>query len=137
MSKRILIGILLGSVCFYFLFLIGVLPLVCLNIKDFEHMLGWLLGWWAFISLLASFSSGFVSAWFSKKKEIIVSFVSFFISYTPWVYFQFKESSEAFLFYKRARINIIAPYIVLILIAILGGFVAKKLREKQEKDPVN
>lgn len=134
MDKKLLTAILFGIICFYFLFFIGVLPIICLDIKSFGHILGWLLAWWAFISLLASFTSGFVSAWFAKKKEILVSFISFFISYTPWVYFQFNESRETFWIYKRTKINIIAPYIILILVAVLGGFVAKKIRQKQEKD---
>jgi len=129
MSKRILIGIFLGVICFYFLFSLGVTILGYPETKGFNYI----LGWGASIFLFSTFTSGFVSAWFAKKKEILVSFVSFFISYTPWVYFQFKESGDAFWSYKRARINIIGPYIVLILIAILGGFVAKIIRQKQKK----
>jgi len=133
MSKRILIGIFLGVICFYFLFSLGVTILGYPETKGFNYI----LGWGASIFLFSTFTSGFVSAWFAKRKEILVSFISFFISYTPWVYLQFKKSGEAFWFYKRAKFNIIAPYIVLVLIAVLGGFVAKKIRERQRKESSN
>ncbi len=130
MDKRVLIGIFLGIICFYFLSSLGVTILGYPETKSLKYILG--VG--GIIFVFSTFTSGFVSAWVAKKKEIFVSFLYFFISYTPWIFFQYSDSRQTFWVYQRERINIFAPYIVLIFIAISGGFVAKKIRQKQEKD---
>jgi hypothetical protein len=127
--KRTLIAIFLGIICFYFLFSLGVTLLGYPAAKSFQYI----LGWETFVFFFSTFASGFVSAWIAKRKEILISFLSFFISYTPWVYLQCNESRGTIWFHRRTIIDIVGPYLVLILVAILGGFVAKNLRQTRFK----
>jgi len=130
-GKRNFISIISGIIAGYALFVLGVLILVIPKDWNLRIILT------GVVFVFSSFSMGFVSAWLAKKRELIIAFITFIIGYILPTYKQLEGMKELALGFNQIVLRIFFSYISLMLFAILGGFVAKKLRKKQEKDSGN
>lgn len=82
---------------------------------------------------IAFFLVGFVSAFIAKQKEILVSFIAFFIANAFWTYYEFQALTETTISFGSILIYIIMPFLLRMSISLLGGFVAKKINRLQKK----
>ncbi|MEJ2568344.1 MAG: hypothetical protein P8Z50_05665 [candidate division WOR-3 bacterium] len=127
-GKKIFISIFLGIIAGYVLFVLGVLILMIPKNWNFKLILV------GFIFISSSFTTGFVSGWLAKKKELLIALLTFLIGYIFPAYNQLQGIKEVIVDFRQVAIYVIGQFIQLMLFAILGGFVAKKIRQKQGKD---
>jgi hypothetical protein len=82
---------------------------------------------------IAFFLVGFVSAFIAKQREILVSFIAFFIANAFWTYYEFQALTETTISFGSILIYILLPFLTRMAISLLGGFLAKKLNQLQKK----
>lgn len=123
-GKRIFISIISGIIAGYVLFTLGVLILMIPKNWNFKLILV------GFIFISSSFTTGFVSGWLAKKRELLIAFLTFLIGYIFPAYNQLQGIKVVIVDFGQVAIYVIGQFIQLMLFAILGGFVAKKLNKK-------
>lgn len=84
-------------------------------------------------NIIAVFLVGFVSAFIVKKREIPVSLLAFFIANFFWTYHEFQGLRQTTINFASILIYIVLPFLTRMAVALLGGFLAKKLNQLQKK----
>lgn len=83
------------------------------------------------------FLAGFLAAFIAKQREILVSFIAFFILNLFWIYYEVQSLEEVEFHFALILIYIVLPALLCMAISLLGGFLAKKLNQLQEKKTEN
>jgi len=84
-------------------------------------------------NIIAVFLVGFVAAFIVKKREIPVSLLAFFIANFFWTYYEFQGLRQTTINFASILIYIVLPFLTRMAVALLGGFLAKKLNQLQKK----
>jgi len=86
-------------------------------------------------NIIAFFLVGFISAFIAKEREMLVSFIAFFILNLSWTYYEIQGLREAKISFASilTYIDIALPFLSRMAVSLLGGFLAKKLNQLQRK----
>lgn len=88
-------------------------------------------------NIIAVFFVGFVSAFIAKQREILVSFLAFFIANIFWAYYEIQGLRETKIIFASILTYVVMPFLSGMAISLLGGFLAKKLNRLIEKKTGN
>jgi len=86
-----------------------------------------------FTSFFSLFLAGFLAAFIAMQREILVSFIAFFILNLFWTYHEIQNLKEIEFNFVLILIYIVLPAFLSMAISLLGGFLAKKLNQLQKK----
>lgn len=87
----------------------------------------------AILNIVVVFLIGFISAFIAKQREMLVSFLAFFLANLFWAYYEIQGLREAEISFAAILSYIVFPFLAGTAVSLLGGFLAKKLNRFREK----
>jgi len=84
-------------------------------------------------TVFSFFLAGFLAAFIAKQREMLVSFIAFFILNLVNTYYEIQSVEEVGFNFALILIYIVLPALLCMAISLLGGLLAKKLNQLQKK----
>jgi hypothetical protein len=125
---RLILGIAVAVIVGELFFYLVSTGLVGTEFSDKYMTIIWLATAFSF------FLAGFLAAFIAKQREILVSFIAFFILNLVNTYYEIQSVEEVGFNFALIIIYIGLPFLLRMCISLLGGFLAKKLNQLQKKE---